>query len=269
MGAPVDHQTISALWIDDQIGALIDRLEGMGAFDETIFIFCSDHNVEPGKATCYDRGIRVPLLVSAPALFDGPHVCNALAQNIDLLPTMLSLCGIEPAEPCAFDGADLTGLMQGEAVSVHDDLYFEVGFTRAVRTDRWKYVALRFPADTLEEMAAGKLDEAPNHMVQWRQQHSHIALCNYPAYYEQDQLYDLEADPAEHHNLAGDPAYGEVLADMQDRMRGCIERLPHPFDLTRQEFLETVEFADLAAATKAVGTGFIPWWNQETGRSED
>ncbi len=269
MGAPADHQGVSALWIDDQVGAIVRKLEDMDALEDTIFIFCSDHNVEPGKATCYDRGARVPLLVSWPAMLDGATVCDAMVQNIDLMPTLLGLCGIEPDEPPPFDGVDLTGLLRGQADAVREDLYLEVGYTRAVRTERWKYIALRFTDAVIDSMQKGELEEAPNHMDQWRQQHAHIALCTYPGYSDQDQLYDLEADPGETTNLAGDPACAGVLSEMKDRLRRYLAPLPHPFDLGRQDFLDGGEFARLAAKTRAVGTGFIPWWNQDTGRSED
>jgi arylsulfatase A-like enzyme len=269
MGLPVDHQCVSALWIDDQVGALVRKLEEMGALENTIFIFCADHNVEPGKATCYDRGTRVPLLISWPPMFDQGRVCDALVQNIDLMPTLLNLCGIELHLAPAFDGIDLAGLLRGEVESVRDDLYLEVGYTRAVRTDRWKYIALRFTDAVIDAMRTGQLQEAPNHMDQWRQQHAHIALCNYPGYYDQDQLYDLAADPGEKNNLASDTAHADVLNEMQARLRGHLARLPHPFDLARQGFLDSTEFAELADRTRAVGTDFISWWNQETGRSED
>ncbi len=269
MGGPTDHQGVSALWIDDQIGAILAKLEEMGALDNTIFAFCSDHNVEPGKATCYDRGTRVPLLISWPAMFDRGGACDALVQNVDLVPTLLHLCGVQPDPGVEFDGLDLTGLLRGDVDAVREDVYLEVGYTRAVRTERWKYIALRFTDAVIDAMRRGEMEEAPNHMDQVRQQHAHIALCNYACYYDQDQLYDLRADPGETTNLAADPARADVLTEMQNRLHRYLAPLPHPFGLARQNFLDSEEFDRLAAATRSVGTGFIPWWNQETGRSED
>lgn len=262
MGLAVDHMNASALWIDDQVGALLDKLEQMGALENTIFIFCADHNIEPGKATCYERGIRVPLLIGGPGAGEGPRTCDAMVQNIDLLPTMLAMCGIG-AEGTSFDGTDLTPLLREEAGSVRDEAFFEVGYMRAVRTERWKYIALRFPERVIDEMRRGEREKAPYALDRDRQAHCQIAMEHYPGYYDQDQLYDLRTDPDEQHNLADDPDHAPALRRMKERLRRFVDGQPHPYPVDRQAFLESERFQQLARRTRDVGTEYIPWWNPQ------
>ncbi len=261
IGVEVNDKHVFALWIDDQVGALLDKLGAMGATGDTVFIFCSDHNIEPGKATCYDRGTRVPLIISAPGLLDGAKVSDALVQNIDLMPTLLGLCGADTGGDVAFDGCDLGPMLRGETDPPHDALYFEVGYRRAVRTERSKYIALRFPERIIRAMREGGFERAPNHMDREDQPHAQIAMEHYPGYYDADQIYDLRNDPQEMHNLGGDPAHGRKLEELQGQLEGILKRLPHPYSLAPQDFLESEQFAGLAQKTRDVGTGHISWWN--------
>jgi len=51
----------------------------------------------------------------------------------------------------------------------------------------------------------------------------------FPHYFDPDQLYDLEADPCEQNNLAGDPACAPILADLKEKLRKKLRGLPHSF----------------------------------------
>jgi hypothetical protein len=59
----------------------------------------------------------------------------------------------------------------------------------------------------------------------------HGSYGKLPGYFDPDQLYDLEADPGELNNLAGDPVYGEVLKEMRAELKGYLDILPGKFDL--------------------------------------
>ncbi len=261
MGAEVNEKNVFALWIDDQVGAIVDELERKGVLDETVFVFCSDHNIEPGKSTCYEQGIRVPLIISAPGLLPEGVQTDALASNIDLMPTLLALCGIEPPAEVEFDGMDISPVLRGEVEEAREALFFEVGYLRAVRTRRWKYIALRFPERVIEQMRRGERDEAPNHMDRRKQPHAQIAMEHYPGYYDPDQLYDLEADPGEMNNLAADPACSNILAELKGHLRAFLDEQPHPYPLDEAEFLQSEQFQRLAEKTRAIGTDHISWWS--------
>ena len=67
----------------------------------------------------------------------------------------------------------------------------------------------------LDAMEYGDRAEAPNHIDQRMQGQMNVAIETYPAYFDADQLFDTEANPDEMHNLATDPAYADVLAEMK------------------------------------------------------
>ena len=265
MGLAVNHETVSFLWLDDQVGALIDKLDAKGWLDNTIIVYGADHGNEPGKCTCFDKGTHIPLIIRPARPFDGGgRDCDQLAQNIDLLPTLLEMCGIEAGPGWQPDGRSLVPLIRGEAKPVHDELFFEMGYLRAIRTKRWKYIALRYPRGDIERMAVGAVPRALTPLGRERHGFTSISVESFPHYYDADQLYDLEADPREQHNLADDPAHRSVLAEMRGRMRGYLQTLPHPYPLDDAEqaaFLRSERFAGLADRVREEGTGYVGWWD--------
>ncbi|MBN1562398.1 MAG: sulfatase-like hydrolase/transferase [Anaerolineae bacterium] len=262
-GVPVNDFNVGLTWLDDQVGAILDKLAVLGVADNTLIIYCTDHNTEPGKATCYDRGIRIPWLMAWPGVIEADTVCEAGVQNIDFVPTVLDACGITPPDTMPLDGTSIFPVLYGGVERIHEDMYFEFGYTRAVRTDRWKYIALRYPADLIAGMQDGSLTEAPNHINQRLQDQASIAAVYYPSYFDPDQLFDLAADPVEQRNLAGDPAYADVLAMMQARLQAYLATFDHPFDLAVPPFMRSPEYRALADATRATGTDHIPWYNPD------
>lgn len=259
-GLPANSRNLSLLWMDEMVGAVMRRLEAMGCLDNTWFIFSSDHNTEPGKGSCYDEGLPIPCLMRWPGVFGSGSRCTGQFQNIDILPTILDACGVEPVAQARLDGTSILPMVRGETGNVRDVLFYENGFTRAVRTDRWKYIAFRYPPSYLEEMQEGKRREAPNHLDMRMSGQANITIEHYPHTFDPDQLYDLASDPGEQNNLADDPGHADVLAGMQEHLRGYLQRFDHPFDLEDTDFMRTPEFAALAEKTRSIGTGHIPWW---------
>ena len=70
-------------------------------------------------------------------------------------------------------------------------------------------------------------------------------MHHYPHYFEPDQLYDLEADPGEQSNVAGEGRHADVLADMQTRLRRYLDRFERPFDLSVDPFLTSEAYRAL------------------------
>lgn len=258
-GLEINHHNVSMMWIDDQVAAIVNKLRQRDLLDNTIIVFCCDHGVEPGKSTCYERGIRIPMLMWKPGLIPQGNRVAAGVQNVDMMPTLLDLAGETADAP--FDGRSVVPLVNGEKESVRDELFFENGYFRAVRTDTHKYIALRYPAHLLAAMRQGEFSEAPNHLNRRKQVHAQIAIEHYPCYFDADQLYDLENDPGEQRNLAADSRYAEVLADMKQHLAGYLETFDHPYDLEDTAFLKSEAFKELAERTRAIGTGYISWWN--------
>ena len=241
----------NVLWLDDAVGALIERLEKYGLDDNTIIFFFTDHG-QDAKGTIYQSGVSDPSIVWKKGGFPCGSVNNALVSNIDFAPTILdyawrSSSGID------FDGRSFRPVLEGKAEEIHDSLYFEMGYTRGVLKGRWKYIALRYPEHarkmSLTERKAilersnakqkelGKKVRCTDPSAPF----SHISLIpgggdaeaastgKYAGYYDADQLYDLSSDPAEQKNLANDPGHAKILDQMKRELKKYLNQLPGGF----------------------------------------
>lgn len=224
------------LWIDDAIKALLDRLEQHGVLDNTLIIFASDHsgkNGGRGKMTNYEGGVNTPALVWWPKKIK-PQVVDSLVSAVDIVPTVLDAAGVS-TEDKPLDGSSMLPLLSGEVDQLREDAYLEITYTRGVVTDRWKYIAIRFPSEIHDDAIAnpGKYNQEGLTMTTdalagaLRVRYNAHEL--HPGYFDLDQLYDLKNDPDELNNLANDPNYAEVLADMKARLKKHVAPLPHDF----------------------------------------
>ena len=210
--------TAYCTYLDDAVGALLGRLDDLGLADDTVVVFFSDHRT-PDKATLYEGGVPTPAMIRWPRAIPAGQVCEELMQNLDIAPTLLDICDVELPQDRKLDGKSLMPMLTGQKDSIHDELFFESGRTRAVCTRRWKYLALRHarPPETEKERYHGAL--------QWLQAHS---MLRHPPYFDEDQLYDLVNDPEETTNFAGDKP--GVLEDLKERMDAWLATFgDHPF----------------------------------------
>ncbi|MFI4910182.1 MAG: sulfatase [Sedimentisphaeraceae bacterium JB056] len=222
-GYPVE--TAYLTWLDEGIGAVVNKLEELELDKNTLIILSSD-NQTLDKVTLYEGGINVPLIISYPDKIKQHQVSNELVQNIDFMPTIMDACNIKKPEEMGLDGKSLMPLLLGKHETIHNSLYFEIGWTRAVCTKRWKYIALRYSRD-----AIGKKKNS-QHLYHYEKMrpHQHNSLLKHPDFWDEDQLYDMENDKNETTNLANDPQYEKVLAQMKKIMLEKLMKLgDHPF----------------------------------------
>jgi arylsulfatase A-like enzyme len=173
--------------IDDTAARVLEKLRALGIAENTLVIFTSDngphqeggHEVEffdsngplkGRKRDLYEGGIRVPLIAWWPGKVPDGTVSDHLSGFQDWMPTFAELVGVEAPD---HNGLSLLPTLQGrtESQARHDHLYFEFyegGGKQAIVTERWKAVRLDW-------------NENPDAPL---------------------ELYDLENDPAEEHNLA-------------------------------------------------------------------
>jgi len=241
----------NVLWLDDAVGALIQRLKKHGLYDDTIVFFFTDHG-QDAKGTIYQGGVADPSIVWRKGGFPCGPVSEVLISNIDFAPTILDLAGAGSSEG-HFDGRSFRPVLQAETDAIHDTLYFEMGYTRGVRKGRWKYLTLRYP-ERGTRMTPAERRRILQRFNAKQKEHgkrimttdpsapfSHISLIpggggaeaastgKYPGYYDADQLYDLSRDPGERKNLANDPAYAEKLHEMKGELIKYLEQLPGGF----------------------------------------
>ncbi len=176
-------------YVDDKVGELVSVLQRTGMLDDTVILFCSDHGDMLGerglwfKMCFYDGSVRVPLMIAA----RGIEACriDAPASNLDILPTLCELAGIELGGIAPWtDGQSLLPVLAGSERS----------------------------APVLMEYAA-EGSYAP--MVAIRRGRYKFVHCEI----DPPQLFDLESDPLELTNLAVNPAQARLVADFMAMVR--------------------------------------------------
>ena len=214
----------SARSLDQGVGAVLEALDQYGLADNTLIIFTTDHGLAfPGaKATLFDRGLGVFLILRGPGGFHGGKVIDALVSHIDLYPTVCELAGVE--RPDFLQGVSLMPLIRGEVAEIRDAVFAEATWhaayepQRAIRTERWKYIR-RFGDRRTPVLS--NTDDSPSKRLLVAHGWSEQEL-------PREQLYDLIFDPNEAQNLAGDPAAVQVLGEMRERLERWMEETDDP-----------------------------------------
>jgi arylsulfatase A-like enzyme len=200
-----DCQCVAA--VDESVGQLVAALEKTGQLENTLVVFASDQGVAWGqhgfrhKLAPYDANIRGPLIVSMPGTLPEGAVCPAPVGGQDLIPTFFAFAGLEL--PWAMHGHDLTPVLrQPTAPWPHPLLMAHTGAIFGSDTDT---------IPTLDQPAL-MYDGVPwwLSLVEGRFKYIRTLVAG-----EIEELYDLEADPEELHNLARAPAHRARLLDMR------------------------------------------------------
>jgi len=184
--------------VDESLGRILETLEQIDAFDNTVVIFAGDNGYFQGehggmwdKRAAYEPSMRIPLLMRYPPLAVPAATCDEMVLNIDLAPTLLELTGVPGSGE--MQGQSWLGVLKGwpgrrsflyEYFQEADRKYKRPTIL-AVRTKRWKYVT--YP---LDDSLTG-------------------------------ELYDMLKDPEELNNLIRDPDCVNVIGEMKTE----IERL--------------------------------------------
>jgi N-sulfoglucosamine sulfohydrolase len=204
----------SARHLDQGVGAVLNALDERDLADETLVILTTDHGLAfPGaKATLYDRGLGVLLIMRGPGGFHGGRVSDALISQIDLFPTICEIAGAEI--PAWAEGRSMLPLLRRDVNEINEQVFAEITFhaayepQRAIRTKRWKYIR-RFGERRLPVLA--NVDDGPSKDLLIE-----AGWADRPL--PREELHDLLFDPAESHDLAPDPTYGTVLDDLRERL---------------------------------------------------
>jgi N-sulfoglucosamine sulfohydrolase len=214
----------SARALDQGVGAVLNGLHELGLAEKTLVICTTDHGIAfPGaKATLFDRGIGVLLIVRGPAGFTGGKVFDAMVTHLDVYPTLCELAGVET--PDWVEGRSLMPLVEGRAEHIHDAIFAETTYHaayqphRAIRTDRWKYIR-RF--DDYPHPVLANCDDGPSKDLLIENGWGDQVV---PA----EQLYDLCFDPNEVASLDSDPGSQAVLAEFRGRLEEWMRATDDP-----------------------------------------
>jgi len=178
----------STSWMDWNAGRVLDELDRLGLRESTIVVFWGDHGYQLGEkgkwskaGSLWEQGCRVPMIIHDPRVQQNGQVSPRVVQSIDFYPTLVELCGLPMPE--GLDGLSLAPLLANPNATWNHPAYTvwsENGSTLtgvSVRTERWHYAEF--------------FGRGPGAM-----------------------LLDPRNDPHEMTNLAHDPNYAEVVAEL-------------------------------------------------------
>jgi len=259
------HKFAGMACLDHHIKLVTDKLAELGLDENTMIIFMADHNVEPGKATCYEKGLKVPLILKLPEGQSMGITNNKLVSNVDIFPTILESANIPIPEGLLLDGISILPGIRSENIHTRSYVFAESGLTRSVNDGKWKYISFRYPSEDISRMKNGGIDYAPNYLNMEKQAHSSIAMENFPAYFDADQLYNLEKDPYEQNNLAYDPTYQVELTRLQNVLADHLSTFDNVYSLADTSFMRTEEYKVMVEKSKSYGTDYIPWLRRDHG----
>jgi arylsulfatase A-like enzyme len=162
---------------------VLATLRRLGLDDRTLVVYAGDQGWMGGQNGLWGMGdhtrpvgahelmMHIPLVFRHPGRIPAGRTSDLIVSNYDFLPTVLAHLGLGDRAPRQSPGRDFSAVLAGRTIPWENVMYYEMETTRAIRTERWKYVA-RHPAGPFE-------------------------------------LYDMAADPRERFNLYGQPAQAE------------------------------------------------------------
>lgn len=179
------------LFMDAQVGRLLDALDRLGLADNTVIVFWGDNGYHLGelglsmKQSNFENSARIPLIISAPGQRQPGKMSPRPVELLDIYPTLAEVCGLTP--PAGLAGRSLRPLLDNPKASWDKPAYTQVwrntfpGYS--VRTERWRYTEW-------DEGSKGQ------------------------------QLYDYQTDPGELRNLAADPKH----AGMREKLKALVRK---------------------------------------------
>ncbi len=259
------YQSVSRM--DQGLNALLDALRDTGHWEDTVILVTSDNGPPfPGaKTTLYEPGVNLPLIVREPGSTAKGIVCDARVSFVDLTPTILDYAGALPnaksqkpaseqkdsdrqkrageqrvtAKVPQIHGRSFRGTVGHNHVDGWDEIYashtfHEVTMYYPMRVIlRGKYKLIFNIASGLEYPFAADLYRSPTWQAALEKQPELYGRRTMHAFLHRPrfELYDLESDPDEIHNLAGDAQHADVFRDLQGRLKSWQERTDDPWVL--------------------------------------
>ena len=181
--------------VDDSVGRVVAALAEVGVLEETLIVFTSDNGFQFGehglidKRTMYEASIRVPLIVRGPDARGGGRL-SQMILNIDYAPSFIELAGGQVSD--SMQGRSFVPVLADDQTPGRDAFLYEYFWERAfpqtptvlgIRTDRYK-------------------------------------LMRYHGVWDRYELYDLQRDPDERHNLIGEFVTTTEIGHVETRVLG-------------------------------------------------
>jgi uncharacterized sulfatase len=203
--------------------------------EDQLFVFSSDHGAQfPfGKWTLYDEGIRVPLIVAQNGKIKPRSKTDAMVSWIDILPTLIDVAGGDV--PGKLDGRSFSNVLSGSTDSHRRNIFtthsgdqlMNVYLSRSIRTHRYKLIWNPHPDFAFTTHIEMLLRETSgDYFKQWieRAKTDPAAAATIAKHHGRPslELYDLQQDPREINNLAGQPETAKIQQQLFEDLKKWI-----------------------------------------------
>lgn len=257
--------------IDRELTEMLHQLEQQGELDQTLVVITSDNGMPfpRAKSMLYDLGTRVPLIMHWPGTIGPGRKATDLVSLVDLAPTFLDIAGLEPVD--VMDGRSLLPIMTSTESGLVDSTRTMVYFgkerhvpsqaspdgggypMRAVRTHDHLYIRNfrpdRWPSGTPEDDRAflsgawySDVDGSPTkHLMIARRDESGADENRYMLAFGKrpgEELYDLNSDPDQLHNLVLDPDFASVKRMLWNQLLNKLHETGDPRVLGTGDFFD-------------------------------
>lgn len=183
----ISHYAACITFMDGQLGRVMDAMDRLKLWDDTIVVYWGDHGWHWGehggmwaKGSLMEESARLPLFIVAPGK-KKRAVCDRVVESVDIYPTIADFCGIEA--PKGLQGRSLIPLLENSKRDWDGMAYTVVSragsLGRRLSDEKWTY-------------------------IEWPKGEA--------------QLYDAKKDPKEYRNLAKDPGHAKVVAEMKEKL---------------------------------------------------
>lgn len=188
--------------VDDGVGEILATLRRLQLDERTLVVLAADQGWMGGQNGLWGMGdhtrpvgahelmMQIPLIFRHAGKIPSGQTSDLLVSNYDFLPTALSYLGLKDKAPAQSPGRDFSSVLVGESIPWDNVTFYEMGNTRAIRTDGWKCVA-RHPDGPFE-------------------------------------LYDMQADPRERFNLFGQPTVAGKQRELAEQLDAFFSRHADP-----------------------------------------
>jgi N-acetylglucosamine-6-sulfatase len=187
--------------VDASIGKVMDYLKSQGLLESTLIIYMGDNGFQFGehglidKRVAYEASMRVPMLAYCPEIIKPRTVVNDVVANIDIAPTILEAAGLKA--PAYMDGQSFLPQLEGKkAVNWRTGLLYEYFWERS------------FPQTPTMHALRG----------------DRYKLIHYTGLWDTDELYDIQNDPQELHNLFRTKENQGIVRDMTKQLFDIMEK---------------------------------------------
>lgn len=215
-------------FFDKCVGEILSGLESSEAADDTLVIFTADHGIpySGAKWSLFDPGISIPLIMyKTGTKLSGGKVHRQLMSNVDFLPTLLDLIGVDI--PDNLQGYSFKDVLEGtRSRSPRKEIYAQRtshalydNLSRCVRTERYKLIryfepgrSVIYPVDVVPQQVA-------EHVERPRRRGGRRPVV---------ELYDIRSDPEERKNLAQTPEYAKAVRELSDKLWAWMESVKDP-----------------------------------------